>query len=320
MNRSQFVFKLIDIFMNEPQNGAVKFDGIKVIKNIPYSDKGANYTQGDIYVRDDLFEKGDKIPVVLNIHGGGFVMGDKKYRYGISSWWADKGYFVFNISYRLCPDVHFPENVVDLVDAMNFLQTLAKDYPMMDLSKVVVTGDSSGGYSAAYLAAVAFNDKLRKELSEASGFQIDEVKVKPALIAPCCGIYNIDTLVKNPMPLKLIDVTAETMLGFKLEPKMTNFKEYPLVKYLSPEDFITSKWPPVFMIWSWDDSICIGQGRTMYNAVCRRIGKKNIGFYAAKGITNNHCFHLILATEHSKKSLDALAKFCEEKLDYHFEA
>ena len=314
MNRSQAVFKLIDVSMNMPQNGMVKYSGIRHYENIPYSDISID-TMGDIYVRDDLAEKGEKLPVVLNIHGGGFVMGDKKYRYGISSWWADKGYIVYNISYRLSPDVYFPENLVDLVDALNFLKVLAEDYPM-DLSKIVITGDSSGGYSAAYLTALCFNDGLRKEICEKSGIEIAKCELKPALCAPCCGIYDIETLLKTKMPFKLIPITAKTYTGFELKDDMSNITDYPLYEYLSPINFVTKDWCKVFLIWTWADMICVDQGRPMYNAVCKKIGKKNIGYYAADGIMNNHCFHLNQSTKESKKALAALEEFASEALDY----
>lgn len=317
MNRSQFVFKLIDVFMNKSQNEAVEYSGIKIEKNIPYSDYSLD-TMGDIYVREDLLEKGEKLPVVLNIHGGGFVMGDKKYRYGISSWWASKGYIVYNISYRLSPDVYFPENLVDLVDALNFLEVLCEKYPM-DLSKIVVTGDSSGGYSAAYLTALAFNDKLRKEIVEKSGIEIAPVKLKPALCVPCCGIYDIVTLLGTKMPFKLIPVTAKTYTGFKLDDDMKNINEYPLYDYISPINFVTKDWCKVFMIWTWSDLICVDQGRPMYNAICKKIGKKNIGYYTSDGLMNNHCFHLNQATAESKKALAALEEFAANALDYHIE-
>lgn len=317
MNRSQFGFKLIDIFMNQPQNKAVRYKGIKVIKNIPYSDKSPIDTKGDIYVREDLYKSGKKLPVVLYIHGGGFVMGDKKYRYGISCWWASKGYMVYNISYRLSPDVYFPENVVDLVDAMNYLEDLSSDYPMMDLDKIVVTGDSSGGYSATYLTALAFDDKFRRDLVKASGIEIAPVKLKPALLVPCCGIYDIDTLVSTKLPFRLIDITAETYTGYKFEKNMKNFPEYPLVKYISAEDYVNKDWPPVFMIWTWSDLICVDQGRPMYNAICRKIGKKKIGYYVGDGLMNNHCFHLNQLTPQSKRALRALEKFSAAALNYN---
>ena len=315
MNRSQFVFKLIDIFMNKEQNFAVEYNGIKIVKDIPYSDYGLD-TTGDLYVREDLLAKGEKLPVVLNIHGGGFVMGDKKYRYGISSWWADKGYIVYNISYRLSPDVYFPENLVDLADALNYLKVLAEEYPI-DLSKIIITGDSSGGYSAAYLTALAFNDDLRKKIVEISGIEIAPVQLKPALCVPCCGIYDVVTLLKTKMPFKLIPVTAKTYTGFPISDDLKNIVEYPLYDYISPINFVTKDWCKVFMIWTWSDLICIDQGRPMYNAICRKIGKKNIGYYTSDGLMNNHCFHLNQATKESQKALAALEAFAADALEYH---
>ncbi len=313
MNRSQVAFKLIDIFMYYPQNEMQKFRGIISKKDIAYSHRDPVDTKGDLYVKRSLIKSKKKLPVVLYIHGGGFVMGDKKYRRGISEWWADKGYFVFNISYRLSPKVHFPENLVDLAEAINYLNVLAEKYPI-DLNKVVVTGDSSGGYSSVYLSAIAFNDALRKNLNNRAGIDIPEVTVKPALIVPCCGIYDIDTLVANRLPFKMIDVTAETYTGFTFEKNMSNFDKYPYIDVISPEGFVNEKWPKVFMTWTESDLICKNQGKPMYNALCRKIGKKNIGYYVSHGLFNNHCYHLNQATKESIKCLEACNAFCKKAL------
>ena len=203
---------------------------------------------------------------------------------------------------------------MDLADALNYLKVLAKEYPM-DLDKLVITGDSSGGYSAAYLTALAFNDDLRKKLVEISGIEIAPVELKPALCAPCCGIYDVETLLKTKMPFKLIPVTAKTYTGYNISNDLSNIKNYALYDYISPINFVTKDWCKVFMIWTWSDLICIDQGRPMYNAICRKIGKKNIGYYTADGIMNNHCFHLNQATEESKKALAALEKFAADALE-----
>ena len=305
MNRSQLVFKAIDVFMYAPQN-IVGFSKVTRIKDIPYS-RISEDNKGDLYYCKRHIEKGKKLPVILNIHGGGFVMGDKAFRKSYSSYWAHKGYFVYNINYRLSPKVYFPENLNDVVDALNFLPQLAKRFPI-DLNKIVVMGDSSGGYCTSYLAALAFNDGLSKKLG------VRDVKVKPALIAPFCGIYDIKTLLKNKLPFRLVDVTAQTYLGFKLKKDFSNLSGYKYLNELSPINFVNEKWCPVFITWTDSDMICIKQGDGMYEKLVEKIGKENVGYFRTDGLLNNHCFHLDMTTVESKRCLAAASEYIASKL------
>ena len=81
MNKSELVFKAIDVLGHAPQN-AKSFDGITCIKDIAYGT--ANLQKGDLYFKNDLNKSGDKKPIVLYIHGGGFIKGDKKHRVTVS--------------------------------------------------------------------------------------------------------------------------------------------------------------------------------------------------------------------------------------------
>lgn len=305
MNRSQLAFKAIDVFMYLPQN-VVGFKKIKCIKNIPYSKIG-EATKGDLYYRPDYADKGKKMPLILNIHGGGFVMGDKAFRKSYSSFWANNGYFVFNINYRLAPEVYFPENLNDVVDAFNYIQKLAEKYPI-DLNRVVVMGDSSGGYCTTYLAALAFNRGLSKKLG------VRKPNFKPALIVPFCGIYDVETLLQNRLPFRLIDITAETFLGFKFEKNFTNMSEYEYLEYLSPINLVNKKWCPAFITWTDSDMICINQGNIMYQKLCDAIGKENVGYFRTDGLLNNHCFHLDMTTQQSYNCLRAVGKWMKNQL------
>lgn len=80
MNRSEFVFKAIDVLGYLPENSE-KFSGITSVKDIKYSNKGnGSLTSGDLYFKTDFIGDGKKRPVIVYIHGGGFIKGDKNYR------------------------------------------------------------------------------------------------------------------------------------------------------------------------------------------------------------------------------------------------
>ena len=75
MNRGEFVFKAIDILFHPFQNYINK-EGVKCEKDIVYNEKYER-CKCDVYYKEGAKEP---MPVVLNVHGGGFVKGDKKHR------------------------------------------------------------------------------------------------------------------------------------------------------------------------------------------------------------------------------------------------
>lgn len=313
MNRSQLVFKAIDIFGYIPQN-MTRYKDINRIKDIPFNEHAELGVSGDVYYCEPIMNKsretGVKMPVILNIHGGGFVMGDKNYRKSYSSFWAERGYFVFNINYRLAPMVQFPEFINDAVDGLNYLKELKKFYTNLDLDRIIIMGDSSGGYLASYLTAVAFDDELTEKLG------IHKCELKPACLAPFCGIYDVETLLeKNVLPLQLAEVTAETFLGFDASEGIEKLKDYKYFEYVGPSSFVNEKWCPMFITWAEEDFICTDQGQPMMDKVIEKIGADKVDCFVAKGIQNLHCFHLNLALKIAKDCVDACDKFIKKILD-----
>ena len=314
MNRSQLVFKAIDIFGYIPQN-MTRYKDINRIKDIPFNEHGDKGVLGDIYYCEPVMNKsretGIKMPVVLNIHGGGFVKGDKNYRKSYSSFWAERGYFVFNINYRLAPEAQFPEFINDAVDGLNYLKELKKFYTNLDLDKIIIMGDSSGAYLASYLTVVAFDEELAEKLN------IHKCELKPALLAPFCGIYDVETLLeKNTLPLQLAEITAATFLGFEgVTDDIEKVKEYKYIDYVGPSSFVNEKWCPMFITWAEGDFICVDQGEPMMKKVIEKIGEENVGCFVAKGIQNIHCFHLNLGLKTANECVNAADEFIKRKLE-----
>ena len=297
MNKSELVFKAIDVLGHAPQN-AKSFDGITCIKDIAYGNE--NLQKGDLYFKSDLNKSGDKKPIVLYIHGGGFIKGDKKHRVTVSEYYANEDCFVFSINYRLPPEVDIFGQIADCVSALNYIETLAENYNI-DLNNIFITGDSSGACQTTFLAAIKYNDELRVKLG------CPEVKVDIKGLMLMSGIYDVEALVKHIKLFGVIPQTAGMILNFKLKSDLSNLEEYEFYEYMSPSKFVNSNWCPVFISWAEDDIFCKGQGEAMTDALKKNI--ENVSTYSAKGIINNHCYHLFLksnkyAEECMRKSVD----------------
>ncbi|KAE9528933.1 alpha/beta hydrolase [Testudinibacter aquarius] len=98
-----------------------------------------------------------KLPAVLFVTGGGFLMSPKanyiQQRLAI----AEAGYVVASIEYRHIPQGKFPEPLLDVKSAVRYLRTHADEFGI-DKDKITIMGESAGGYFAA-LAATTNGDR-----------------------------------------------------------------------------------------------------------------------------------------------------------------
>ena len=74
----------------------------------------------DIYRPEDSQEK--ILPVIINVHGGGLIIGNKEFNRYFCALLCKKGFLVYSIEYRLVPDCEFYEQLSDFSDAMNFIK------------------------------------------------------------------------------------------------------------------------------------------------------------------------------------------------------
>ena len=94
-------------------------------------------------------------PAILQIHGGGWVIGDKREQ-GIPllGHLAANGWVGFNANYRLSPGATFPDHLVDCKRAMAWFREHADEHGG-DPDFLCVTGGSAGGHLTALVALTA---------------------------------------------------------------------------------------------------------------------------------------------------------------------
>lgn len=95
-------------------------------------------------------------PVLMIIHGGGWVLHTNTVMEGMSRYITNRGYVVFNINYRVTPDVSMETIVGDCLGALIWTKEHAAEYNG-NPSRIAVTGDSAGGHLTAMLVTQANN-------------------------------------------------------------------------------------------------------------------------------------------------------------------
>src|SRR5262245_73833 len=92
----------------------------------------------------------EAMPVVVWIHGGGWMGGNKDSGIGRLARFAERGYFCASIEYRLSAEAIFPAQIEDCKCAIRFLRSRAKEYNL-DPERIGVWGSSAGGHLVALL-------------------------------------------------------------------------------------------------------------------------------------------------------------------------
>lgn len=131
---------------------------VERIDNLPYGPDEKWHTL-DVY----LPKKTDKpFPVIINIHGGGWIYGTKEtYQYyGMSL--AKRGFAFINPNYRLAPEnAEFPEELDDVDLYMHWVDDHAEEY-RLDRNNVFIIGDSAGGQMAEQYVTILTNPDYAK--------------------------------------------------------------------------------------------------------------------------------------------------------------
>ena len=94
------------------------------------------------------------VPAVVYVHGGSWVSGDYNTGgfiiNGIGPALVTQGFVVFSVNYRLGPQAHWPDQIVDVKCAIRYLRANAHRYDI-DPDEIGAWGQSAGGHLVALL-------------------------------------------------------------------------------------------------------------------------------------------------------------------------
>ena len=171
-----------------PANGLGKgmpANGVRLEKDQRFSEQEGRAGLCDLYFpTSDPPENG--YPVVIVIHGGGWVAGDKWTIASYSQLLAKEGIVAVTINYRLAPTHKFPAQVDDVRSAMVWVHQNAQRLKL-NSKQVGLFGYSAGGHLSALLASLA--DETMVVRAAASNWPLTDARWKqlPKICAVCAG-------------------------------------------------------------------------------------------------------------------------------------
>jgi acetyl esterase/lipase len=136
----------------EPLLDKSMLDGLKITRDLKYG----NDERHRLDVFTDEGSKGIK-PVLLFVHGGGFIAGDKHtegspFYSNIGAWAVKNGFTGVNMTYRLAPENPWPAGIEDIRAVVEWIKNKGEDYGL-DADRIFLMGQSAGGaHAAGYIA------------------------------------------------------------------------------------------------------------------------------------------------------------------------
>ena len=225
--------------------------------------------------------KKGRLPVIVNVHGGGWVYGTKEvYQFYCMSL-AQHGFAVVNFTYRLAPQYKFPASLEDTNRVFHWVLDHAEEYGF-DTEHVFAVGDSAGAQLLGLYSCICTNPECAAQYSfrPPKGFV-------PTAVALNCGTYEIHAGRKNNLTSRLMK---------DLLPNKGTAEE---LRQVSVIHHVTDAFPPCFIMTANDDFL-----RESAPPMVEKL--KNLGVpvtYKLYGTDQNrlgHVFHCNMRSEDAR--------------------
>jgi acetyl esterase/lipase len=259
---------------------------VERLKDIQYAPGAGHRHQLDVWR-----PKGhvDRAPVLFQIHGGGWMIGDKAQQaLPLMLHLAAQGWVCVAANYRLSPRVALPDHLIDCKLALRWIRENIADYGG-DPDFVVVTGGSAGGHLAALLALTPNDPEFQP------GFESADTSV-----TACVPFYGVYDLAESFDPHDRAGARGERIghwmarriVGTTVEEDRERFER------MSPMHHVGPHAPPFFVIHGSGDNLVPVEQARRFVAGLRAVSRKPVLYAEIPGAS--HAFEVFhsVRTEH----------------------
>ena len=203
---------------------------VELIKDVSYDNKNSARKMDILRPID----RGENLPIIINVHGGGLILGNKEFNRPFCVRLCQQGFVVFSIEYRLVPEVTAFQQFSDVITASSYIKKCGGWYGG-NTEKIFMVGDSAGAYLAVYATAIKGNPSLSvAAYNSTSGASIQAL----ALIS---GMFYTNRFDKIGLFL------PNALYG-------KHYKKSNFAQFINPEcDGIVRKLPPCYLVTSSGD-------------------------------------------------------------------
>ncbi|CAB4874865.1 unannotated protein [freshwater metagenome] len=262
--------------------------GVRIARDIVYGPHRRN--------RLDVFTPADGrtgCPVLLQIHGGAWIIGNKKQQaQPLMRHLARRGWVCVAINYRLSPRATFPEHLIDAKLALAWIREHIGEYGG-DPSFLAVTGGSAGGHLSALVGLTANDPRFQP------GFEHADTSVNA-----CVPIYGVfDFLDRDGLHKGLM----EPMLA-KLVMKSRPGEATDAWHAASPLSQVRIDAPPFFIIQGGQDTLVWSEEARSFAEALGKVSTNAVAY--AEIPFAQHAFD-IMTTRRSVYAVRAITRFLD---------
>lgn len=181
---------------------------------------------------------GGPLPLLLWVHGGGFVGGAKEELASYLKLLAHNGHVVVGPRYALAPKHRYPTPPRQMMQALHYLQANAERL-QIDPDRVALAGDSAGAHIAAQLAALVTTPGY----ADAVGVSPTITPAQLRCLVLVCGPYDLGLArhASSPAGRRFIQTVLWAYTGNR------HFLHDPAAPSWSLTDNLTPTFPPTLL-------------------------------------------------------------------------
>jgi acetyl esterase/lipase len=263
--------------------------GVKVLRNVRYREVAGKKLRLDIAMPE---EPGTNRPAIMQIHGGAWIIGDKREQgWPLIGHLAANGWVCFNVNYRLSPAATWPEHLIDLKYALKWIREHADEYGI-DSNFVAVTGGSAGGHLTAMMALTANDPEYQP------GFEEADTTLQAAV--PVYAVYDFTNRLGTML---------ERFRAQMLEPMIMKAffrKEPEKFHRASPIDRVHPQAPPFLIVHGNRDTLAPVEDAQLFVDTLRETSQSPVMYTELRGA--QHAFD-IFASPRTARMLDGTLRF-----------
>lgn len=262
---------------------------VERIKNIQYARVGGLNLKLDVYRG---WDKPTGCPVLLQIHGGAWIVGTKNEQgVPLMRRVAEKGWVCVSIDYRLSPHATFPDHLIDVKRAIAWIRDHIEEYGG-DPSRIVATGGSAGGHLCALVGLTANDPRYQP------GFE--DVDTSMIACVPFYGVYDFTNRFGHWPHNGLGEILEKQVFKGSLDEVRQAYDE------ASPMSRVHAGAPPFFIMHGTHDTLVPVEDARQFARLLREVSREPVVYAEIPGA--QHAFE-IFASPRTDLVLGAVERF-----------
>jgi acetyl esterase/lipase len=236
-------------------------ESVRSLLDIPYADTKHERQRLDLFLPRS--PKSKLLPLIVFIHGGGWIEGNKNQGGPLLLPYVAGGEFAgASVAYRFSSDAAWPAQIHDCKAAIRWLRANASKHGI-DPDRIGVWGMSAGGHLVSLLGTSGDVDDLDGEVGAHR-----DASSRVSCVVNYCGPTNLLTVGSNAgnTTKQAVDMFVTPLLGGPVTEKADAAREASAVTYISAKD------PPFLVTHGTNDELVPFDQSVRFNGALKSAG------------------------------------------------